>query len=279
MTDQPTKKYEFVEGDTIRHRGRILRRIRALRDLPDFGYRYRNVEKGMLGGYIEKEENLSQEGNCWVELFGKIKGNARVFDDAYVCDGVVEGSAKVYGKAVIDFDAMIVEEAEVFDNCHVESALIGGNSKLSGSSLVTTEDRYTFQCMGSYESLKKYEFVEGDTIKHKGRTLARIRAVRDFGCVKKGDLGGYIELPKNLNIYGNCWVYDNAKVFDDAEVIDDASVFQDAEAYGEALISHKAKIGGSAKIFDKASIIGDVVILGCSEVCGKTIIDNNRWIY
>ena len=37
-----------------------------------------NVAKGELGGYIEKKENLSQEGNAWVS------GNARVYGDAWV---------------------------------------------------------------------------------------------------------------------------------------------------------------------------------------------------
>ena len=37
-----------------------------------------NVSKGDLGGWIEKEENLSQENNAWVY------GNARVSGDAWV---------------------------------------------------------------------------------------------------------------------------------------------------------------------------------------------------
>ena len=36
-----------------------------------------NIEKGELGGYIEKEENLSQENNAWVygnaQVYGKLK--------------------------------------------------------------------------------------------------------------------------------------------------------------------------------------------------------------
>ena len=47
-----------------------------------------NVSKGELGGYIEKEENLSQEGNAWVS------GDARVFGDA-----MVSGDARVSGYA------------------------------------------------------------------------------------------------------------------------------------------------------------------------------------
>ncbi len=38
-----------------------LFRIRALNDIPKY-----KVTAGDLGGYIEKESNLSQEGNCWI---------------------------------------------------------------------------------------------------------------------------------------------------------------------------------------------------------------------
>lgn len=37
---------------------------------------------------------------------------------------------------------------------------------------------------------KKYELTK-DTINWCGRTLHRIRALRDFGNVKKEDIGGY----------------------------------------------------------------------------------------
>jgi len=47
-----------------------------------------SVVKGELGGYIEKEENLSQEGDAWVS------GNASVYGDAKVY-----GNARVSAKA------------------------------------------------------------------------------------------------------------------------------------------------------------------------------------
>ena len=64
------KKYELTT-DIVVHFGRKLFRIKAL---VSFG----NISAGDNGGYIEKEENLSQFGNAWVY------GNARVFGDARV---------------------------------------------------------------------------------------------------------------------------------------------------------------------------------------------------
>ena len=68
---------------------------------------------------------------------------------------------------------------------------------------------------------KKYELTD-DSIVINGKTLYRIRALRGFGDVKKGDIGGYIEKEGNLSHLNNCWVYDYAKVFNNAVVLDDA---------------------------------------------------------
>ena len=55
----------------------ILHRVKAV---VDFGY----VEAGDCGGWIEKEENLAQNGDAWVSGNAWVFGNARVFGDAWV---------------------------------------------------------------------------------------------------------------------------------------------------------------------------------------------------
>ena len=82
------KKYEFT-GETEQHGSITLRRIRAT---IFFGV----VEVGDLGGWIEKEENLSQEGDAWICGDAKVYGNAKVYGDAEVY-----GNAKVCGDAKI----------------------------------------------------------------------------------------------------------------------------------------------------------------------------------
>lgn len=46
----------------------------------------------------------------------------------------------------------------------------------------------------------KYEFT-GETKRVNGVTLHRIRALKDFGEIRKGDIGGWIEAERNLSIY------------------------------------------------------------------------------
>ena len=76
--------------------------------------------------------------------------------------------------------------------------------------------------------MKKFEFTgETKTISlfFRTATLHRIRAVAEFGLVKIGDLGGWIEKEENLSHEGKAWVWGDAKVWGNAEVCGDAKVF------------------------------------------------------
>jgi len=61
---------------------------------------------------------------------------------------------------------------------------------------------------------KKYNFT-GETKEHDSVTLHEICAVIDFGNVKAGDIGGWIEKEENLSHDGNSWVYGDAIVDED----------------------------------------------------------------
>lgn len=71
--------------------------------------------------------------------------------------------------------------------------------------------------------MKKYKLTE-ETLEINGHTLHRIVALRDFGEVKKGDLGGFIEKESNLAHNGNCWIYNDAVVSDFARVCNNAVI-------------------------------------------------------
>ena len=97
--------------------------------------------------------------------------------------------------------------------------------------------------------MKKYEFT-GETkqveLLFRTATLHRIKAVAEFGVVKIGDIGGWIEKEENLSHEGNAWVCGNAEVYGDAEVWGNAKVCGNAEVWGNAKvfsISHVLVIG------------------------------------
>ena len=69
--------------------------------------------------------------------------------------------------------------------------------------------------------MKKFEFTgETKTISlfFRTATLHRIRAIAEFGLVKIGDLGGWIEKEENLSHEGKAWVCGDAEVWGNAKV-------------------------------------------------------------
>ena len=93
--------------------------------------------------------------------------------------------------------------------------------------------------------MKKFELTT-DTKMFLGRKLFRIKALIDFGNVKAGEKGGYIEKEENLSQCGNAWVYGDAEVYGNAEVCGNAWVCGNAEVCGNAKVCGNAWVYGNA---------------------------------
>ena len=65
--------------------------------------------------------------------------------------------------------------------------------------------------------MNRYKLTE-DTKVVAGVTLHRIQALKSFGDVTEGDLGGWVESEANLSHLGDCWVFGNALVSGNAHV-------------------------------------------------------------
>ena len=156
---------------------------------------------------------------------------------------------------------------------------------------------------------KKYKLTD-ETINLNGATLYRIEALKDFGEIKKGDKGGFIESENNLAHEGNAWVSDNAHVYGDACVFDNARVYNNAfvsgyaqvygnafvygnawlydntrvcdyawvadnaRVYGDANVCDDSSVFGSACVYDNAHVYGDALVRGYACVCGDAEISN-----
>ena len=115
------KKYKLTD-ETIEVEGKSLYRIEALKDFCE-------IKKGDKGGFIESEDNLSQEGNAWVYDDACVYDNAFVTDDALVYD-----NARVYGNASVSNNARVYGDACVYDN-----ARVCGNSRVYGTARLTDD--------------------------------------------------------------------------------------------------------------------------------------------
>ena len=208
------KKYEIVTRNSIVHNGKKLYKIRALKDFVNvLG---EQIRTGELGGYVQSEDNLSQEGDCWI--FGKAKvyddakvfdnacvyGTAEVFDKAEICDNAcVSGSAKIYGNAKIYDNAYVCNAAEVYGNAEIfdeaqicdysqvyENAIVSsatwvfGNARIYGNAKICEKA----EIYGNAE-VKGNVFIYGD---------ATVCCVAKISGNKKVKTGKYIV--KSLNI-------------------------------------------------------------------------------
>ena len=131
----------------------------------------------------------------------------------------------------------------------------------------------------------KYELIPSDI-----EGLFRIKALKDFNDVKKGDIGGYVEGEKNLSQLGDCWIYDdaivydnarvhnNAQVCDNARVHDNVQVWDNAFVMGNAIVIGNAIVYDNAQVWDTAFVMGNAKVCDNAQVCGKAIVCDNARI-
>ena len=139
---------------------------------------------------------------------------------------------------------------------------------------------------------KKYELIPSDI-----EGLFRIKALKDFYDVKKGDIGGYIQSENNLSQLDDCWIYDDAKVYDNAFVMGNARVHNNAKVYdnafvmGNAIVCGNARVRNNAQVCDNAIVRDNVQVWDNARVCdnakiggkarieGYTVIQGNAQIW
>ena len=129
-----------------------LHQIVALKDFGD-------VKRGYMGGYIEKESNLSQSGNCWVYPDGAIYGDARIEDDVEIYDSVVKDNARIRGNTKV-YGSIIYDNAEIFGpNIVISNCAIAKDAYIDKSN--------SFVCISPVGPIKNMTFYtnkDGDII-------------------------------------------------------------------------------------------------------------------
>ena len=120
---------------------------------------------------------------------------------------------------------------------------------------------------------KKYEILENETKVVDGHILHRIKALKNFGDVKIGKIGGWIETEENLSQDDNCFIYDNAHVYENARI------FGDARVYGDACVSGEARVYEKARIFENACVYGDACVHGSTCVYGNAHVFGSACVY
>lgn len=133
------KKYEFTD-EVKEINGHILHRIRR-------------IEDGKIGGWVENEQNLAQDGDCWVYddacVYEKavVCGNAKLKDHAQLRGSAsIARYAQVCGNAIVEGDAVIRDMARVEGNAVIrghlsDSVLVKGNAVIEAPVMVAGNAR------------------------------------------------------------------------------------------------------------------------------------------
>ena len=127
------KKYSITNETMTLENGTVLHRIKAEKDIPfDRVHKIFRARKGDFGGWIESEENLPQDGLCWVKGDAKVYGNATVCGDAQIADNV-----EVFDNAVVSEGVFIYHNAKIFNNAKVSCDIIKNDVKIYENAVVT----------------------------------------------------------------------------------------------------------------------------------------------
>ena len=119
---------------------------------------------------------------------------------------------------------------------------------------------------------KKYILTE-ETKEVGGHILHKIQAVRDFGGVQKGDLGGWVESEENLSHDGDCWIFDNGRVFGNGEV------YGNGEVSGDGKVFDNGRVYGDGRVSDNGWVFGDGKVFGNGEVYGNGRVSDDGWVF
>lgn len=127
-------KYEILKDRSITIEGHTLYRIRSVAD-------FLGVLSGTLGGFVESEYNLSQEGTCWIADEAAVYGHSVVMEN-----GWVGGSSRVYGHSIIRGnghidDVAIIRSSEIKDNAVIKGSAILQESSIGGSTIIEDNAR------------------------------------------------------------------------------------------------------------------------------------------
>lgn len=218
-------KYKLVrEGfpfrTEIEYNGRVFLafRIKALRDIPEH-----DVRKGDLGGYVTSADNLSQDGNCWIEPGAKVLGNVFVVDNAtvgqnaVVVSGIDRHNIHLTDNATVTGHAQVALKQELLREDSPLDYLISGEACIFGSAQVYNAT-YIYGNVDIFGNAKVYG------ARHIAGTI---------------DICANATLESGAKIAGLTRITDNAYVQKNAIVIDSLLKNDDVVLTGQKLMKDK----------------------------------------
>ena len=174
-----------------------------------------------IGGWIEKEENLSQDGKCVVLdeaiVYGdsRVEGDARISDNAIVYNSIVRNTSTIRTRAV-------VRNSTVYDNARIYGVAKVDNSTVFGDAIIM-----------NFATVDE-SIVQGDA------------EVFNNAYVTKSMISGEASVYGDA-IVNNSTIKDKAQVYG-TTVVDDSVVKETAAVFGTTKVINKSVISDNAKL-------------------------------
>ena len=125
----------------------------------------------------------------------------------------------------------------------------------------------------------------------KGREVFRVKALKNFGNVKAGDVGGWVCSYNNLSQEGDCWIYDeancldnamlfnNAKMYDNSVMFDNAEMSDNAIMFGNSVMYYNAIMLDNSVMYDNAEMYGNAIMFGNTRMLDNAILYGNAKMF
>ncbi len=187
------KKYIMLDDDTISIGKKTLKRICACRKVGKFA---REMD---LGGYIESEDNLSHEGDCWISAGSKVYNYSCVRDDGFVFASVLSHSY-ICDNAVAIYSKL--EDSDLYESSIVYESSLSNCLTLDG-------------CTCLFQTKEKGDAVDGMIIKDEILGLWKSRALWDEKVALFND---FINKERNKHFAMSIeFLFDKEEILDKAE--------------------------------------------------------------
>lgn len=273
----------YVQDNGEKH-SLLLWQIIAVRDFAD-------VLAGTPGGWVEDEQALDQQGECWI-----YDHNSMVFAGARI-----RGNARLTGPCEISHDALIDGEAQIdssrishgawiSDGVTVSQSTVRGECRLSGSAKVlehsdiiglrglTTDD-------GPCLFIGDRATVINSRVVHQAQIYGDAWVSMAF-IEHRAEIYGFARLEGNE--HNNVWVCDCARVYDHAQLLAgqevdaiptlrySSQVAEHAIVEGNCVLRHRVRVGGRAHLRGGPLLLdNDVLIDGQVQIRGDVLIEHH----
>ncbi len=277
-----SRSFSYQDNGEKRHV--TLRQIVALQDFHD-------VQAGTLGGWVEDEQVLSQQGSCWIYdensmVFGgsRIADSARISQPCTIYNGVdISGHAWVDG-AEISRGArlsgnVLVQRSRVSGEC-----LLGDDARiLNGSEIIAARGL----TLDNDATLRIYDraTVNHSRILHQAQIYGD--AIVNYAFVEhRAEVFDFALLEGNEE--NDVWVCDCAKVYDRARLVAgqgedaiptlrySAQLAESAVVEGNCVLKHHVRVGGEAQLRGGPLVLDDFVLVhGRAQLSGNLLIEGH----